>query len=90
MVIQKPQVFYSQVLDTAIVHWDDDFYLQVCTWKGQHFQRYVKNPFQIKLNSYRVILTRGRDCTIIYIPSKQILDETWSVLTNNIGIPILS
>lgn len=76
-------------LDTAIVHWDDDFYLQVGTWNGQHFQSYVKNPFQIKLNSYRVILTRGRDCTIIYIPPKQILDETWSVLTNYIGIPIL-
>lgn len=77
-------------LDTAIVHWDDDLYLQNGTWKGQYFQRDVKDPFQIKLNSYRVILTRGRDCTIIYIPPKQILDETWNILTNYIGIPVLS
>ncbi|MGG5795911.1 DNA/RNA helicase domain-containing protein [Bacillus nitratireducens] len=77
-------------LDTAIVHWDDDLYLQNGIWKGQHFQYDVKDPFQIKLNSYRVILTRGRDCTIIYIPPKQILDETWNVLTNYIGIPVLS
>ena len=64
-------------LDIAIVHWDDDLFLQNGTWKAQHFQREVKDPFQIKLNSYRVILTRGRDGTIIYIPPKPILDETW-------------
>jgi hypothetical protein len=76
-------------LDTAIIQWDDDLYLKHGQWKGQHFQRNVNDKFQIKLNSYRVILTRGRDGTIIYIPPKSILDETWDTLTNKIGIPIL-
>lgn len=77
-------------LDTVIVHWDDDLYIQDGQWRAQHFQRDVEDPFQIKLNSYRVILTRGRDGTIIYIPPKPILDETWVMFTKNLGIPILS
>jgi hypothetical protein len=41
------------------------------------------------MNAYRVILTRGRDGTIIYIPPKPILDETWRMLTDYIGISVL-
>lgn len=76
-------------LDLALVHWDDDLYLQNGKWKGQHFQRGVEDPFQIKLNAYRVILTRGRDGTIIYVPPKTILDETWDLLRNQLIIPEL-
>ncbi len=52
-------------LDLAIVHWEDDLYLNNGKWHAQRFQWGVENKFQIKLNSYRVILTRGRDGTII-------------------------
>lgn len=76
-------------LDLALVHWDDDLYLHNGKWEGQHFQWGVKDPFQIKLNAYRVILTRGRDGTIIYVPSKPILDETWYLLRNHLNIPEL-
>ncbi|MED4531433.1 DNA/RNA helicase domain-containing protein [Metabacillus fastidiosus] len=76
-------------LDLALVHWDDDLYLHNGKWKGQHFQQGVKDPFQIKLNAYRVILTRGRDGTIIYVPPKPILDETWYLLRNHLNIPEL-
>ncbi|MFT4407481.1 DNA/RNA helicase domain-containing protein [Bacillus cereus] len=76
-------------LDMTLVHWDDDLYLQNGTWKGQHYQWGVEDPFQIKLNAYRVILTRGRDGTIIYIPPKPILDETWNLLKNHLHIPEL-
>ncbi|MED0951967.1 DUF2075 domain-containing protein [Bacillus mobilis] len=76
-------------LDMTLVHWDDDLYLQNGTWKGQHYQWGVEDPFQIKLNAYRVILTRGRDGTIIYIPPKTILDETWNLLKNHLLIPEL-
>lgn len=76
-------------LDMALVHWDDDLYLQNGAWKGQHYQWGVEDPFQIKLNAYRVILTRGRDGTIIYIPPKPILDETWNLLKNQLKIPEL-
>lgn len=77
-------------LDMTLVHWDDDLYLQNGTWKGQHYQWGVEDPFQIKLNAYRVILTRGRDGTIIYIPPKPILDETWNLLKNHLYIPELT
>ncbi|PFN14420.1 hypothetical protein COE20_28760 [Bacillus cereus] len=76
-------------LDMTLVHWDDDLYLQNGTWKGQHYQWGVEDPFQIKLNAYRVILTRGRDGTIIYIPPKPILDETWNLFKNHLHIPEL-
>ncbi|PFO43018.1 DNA/RNA helicase domain-containing protein [Bacillus cereus] len=76
-------------LDMTLVHWDDDLYLQNGNWKGQHYQWGVEDPFQIKLNAYRVILTRGRDGTIIYIPPKPILDETWNLLKNYLHIPEL-
>ncbi|WP_414835601.1 DNA/RNA helicase domain-containing protein [Bacillus sp. Ba 3] len=76
-------------LDMTLVHWDDDLYLQNGTWKGQHYQWGVDDPFQIKLNAYRVILTRGRDGTIIYIPPKPILDETWNLFKNHLHIPEL-
>ncbi|MDA1909583.1 DUF2075 domain-containing protein [Bacillus cereus] len=66
-------------LDMTLVHCDDNLYLQNGTWKGQHYQWGVEDPFQIKLYAYRVILTRGRDGTIIYIPPKPILDETWNL-----------
>lgn len=76
-------------LDMTLVHWDDDLYLQNVAWKGQHYQWGVEDPFQIKLNAYRVILTRGRDGTIIYIPPKSILDETWDLFKNHLHIPEL-
>ncbi|MGE8056265.1 DNA/RNA helicase domain-containing protein [Bacillus mycoides] len=76
-------------LDMTLVHWDDDLYLQNGTWEGQHYQWGVEDPFQIKLNAYRVILTRGRDGTIIYIPPKLILDETWNLFKNHLHIPEL-
>ncbi|MED0998330.1 DUF2075 domain-containing protein [Bacillus mobilis] len=76
-------------LDMTLVHWDDDLYLQNGTWKGQHYQWGVEDPFQIKLNAYRVILTRGRDGTIIYIPPKPILDETWNLFKNHLHFPEL-
>lgn len=76
-------------LDMSLVHWDDDLFLQNKEWKGQHYQWGVEDPFQIKLNAYRVILTRGRDGTIIYIPKKAILDETWKLLKDDLEIPEL-
>ncbi|MGO4699433.1 DNA/RNA helicase domain-containing protein [Paenibacillus sp. 2TAB26] len=74
-------------LDMSIVHWDDDLYFKNNMWYAQHFQWGVKDQHQIKLNAYRVILTRGRDGTIIYIPPRTILDATFEMLTQTVGIP---
>lgn len=36
----------------------------------------AQNPDQMKINAYRVLLARGRDATIIYIPNKLTLKST--------------
>ena len=32
------------------------------------------------MNAYRVLLTRGRDGTILFLPKLTALDETWDYL----------
>jgi hypothetical protein len=46
-------------------------------------QARVKNPFQLRLNSYRVLLTRGRDGTVVFIPPLPELKETSEFLTKS-------
>jgi hypothetical protein len=54
-------------LDMPIVGWGHDLW-----WTGTHWDcstRYkVKNPRQLRLNAYRVLLTRGRDGFIAFVP----------------------
>ena len=40
--------------------------------RGSH----VRNPYQLRLNAYRVLLTRGRDATVVFVPPLPELDET--------------
>jgi DUF2075 family protein len=47
------------------------------------------NPKKIRLNSYRVLLTRGRDGMIIYIPDIPHLDATYG-LFKEIGLDELN
>jgi hypothetical protein len=42
----------------------------------------VRDPYQLRVNVYRVLLTRGRDCTIVYVPKLSALDETYEYLTS--------
>lgn len=55
-------------LDCAIVHWDEDLCWNGSNWDCFYTKKDAKNPEQMKLNAYRVLLTRGRDATIIYVP----------------------
>jgi hypothetical protein len=41
----------------------------------------VKDAFQLRLNSYRVLLTRGRDACVVFVPPLPELDETFEYLT---------
>lgn len=53
-------------LDMAIVYWGKDLRREDDTWKISHPKRGVEDAYQMKLNAYRVLLTRGRDGVIIY------------------------
>ena len=40
----------------------------------------VKDPLRLRKNAYRVLLTRGRDGTIVFVPPDERMDETWEFL----------
>jgi Uncharacterized conserved protein len=67
-------------LDMPILCWGEDL-----TWQNEGWVKYVKpakckDPHQLRLNSYRVLLTRGRDGFVIYMPEDGKLDETYKVM----------
>jgi hypothetical protein len=67
-------------LDTPLVCWGGDF-----TWDGERWrtgtrQPGVRNPLRLRANSYRVLLTRGRDGLVVFVPPDAALDGTHAAL----------
>jgi hypothetical protein len=65
-------------LDLPIVCWGEDY-----AWSGDHWvlrlpRRQVprRDPEQLLQNAYRVLLTRGRDGIVIWVPPDRDLDAT--------------
>lgn len=52
-------------LDMAIVYWGEDLQWVNGEWKISHLKYGAEDPYQMKINAYRVLLTRGRDGVII-------------------------
>ena len=67
-------------LDMPIVCWGEDLLWNNNSWRKFYGRSKCKDPHQIRLNSYRVLLTRGRDGFIVYIPDDGVLDETFEML----------
>jgi hypothetical protein len=42
----------------------------------------VKSAFELRKNAYRVLLTRGRDGSVIFLPEDETLDETYKYLVD--------
>jgi DUF2075 family protein len=68
-------------LDGVLLAWGTDLRRDGDRWSNDLAKRHahgsnVRDPFQLRLNAYRVLLTRGRDCCIIYVPPMTELDET--------------
>ena len=40
----------------------------------------VKDAFQLRINAYRVLLTRGRDACVVFVPPLLEMDETYGYL----------
>ena len=74
-------------LDMPIVAWDTDFTYNT-KWNDNYPNSKAKNSFELRKNSYRVLLTRGRDGMIIYVPNDKKLNTTFELLINN-GCKIL-
>ncbi|MDP4085070.1 MAG: DUF2075 domain-containing protein [Bacillota bacterium] len=52
-------------LDMAIIYWGEDMQWSDSGWKFKHLKDDTEDPYQMKLNAYRVLLTRGRDGVVI-------------------------
>ena len=67
-------------LDTPLVCWGGDL-----TWDGQSWvtntrQARVRDALRLRRNSYRVLLTRGRDGLIVFAPPGSVMDPTAGAL----------
>ena len=74
-------------LDMPIVAWDIDF-VYSGKWNDNFPNYKAKNSLELRKNSYRVLLTRGRDGMIIFVPDDIKLNTTFDFLKNN-GCKIL-
>ena len=65
-------------LDMPIVAWGNDLFWSGESWTVKSYgSRYeLRDPEQLRKNAYRVLLTRGRDGLVIYIPDTPVLDAT--------------
>ncbi|HEU4990717.1 MAG TPA: DNA/RNA helicase domain-containing protein [Gemmatimonadaceae bacterium] len=72
-------------LDGALLAWGTDLVWTDGGWSNARARGYkrgakVKDPFQLRLNAYRVLLTRGRDGTVVFVPPLPELDGTYERL----------
>ncbi len=72
-------------LDAALLAWGTDLVRTNSQWSNAMARGYqkkgrVKDPFQLRINAYRVLLTRGRDVTTVFVPPVGVLDETYRFL----------
>ncbi|MHB8996165.1 MAG: DUF2075 domain-containing protein [Armatimonadota bacterium] len=68
-------------LDFPIVGWGSDL-----TWAGSAWisppqpRSKARDPHQLRVNSYRVLLTRGRDGMIVFVPPETSMNGTYEAL----------
>jgi DUF2075 family protein len=75
-------------LDASLLAWGTDLIRVDGAWsnakaRGYKPNAHVRDPFQLRINAYRVLLTRGRDGTVVFIPAMQELDETHQYLVES-------
>ncbi len=75
-------------LDAVLLAWGNDLIRKNGRWSNAFARGYqsaarVRDPYQLRLNSYRVLLTRGRDATVVFVPPTKVLDETFDYLVQN-------
>jgi hypothetical protein len=80
-------------LDGVLLAWGTDLLRVDERWSNARAKwhargSHVQDPFQLRLNAYRVLLTRGRDCTVIFVPPLAELDDTAAWL-QGFGVKVL-
>jgi DUF2075 family protein len=69
-------------LDMAIVAWGNDYLWNGSSWQIRKMRTRIpqQNPHQLRMNSYRVLLTRSREGLVIFIPPLPEFDQTENAL----------
>lgn len=69
-------------LDMAVVAWGNDFFWNGNSWEMRKVRTRTpqKDPHQLRLNSYRVLLTRSREGLVVFVPPVEELDQTENAL----------
>ena len=72
-------------LDASLLAWGSDLIREDGIWTNRLARGYqrpadVRDPFRLRRNAYRVLLTRGRDATVVFVPPMRLLDETYAYL----------
>jgi DUF2075 family protein len=66
-------------LDCALLAWGSDLLWAGDDWSiefaGKN-RRPLKDPLTVRKNVYRVLLTRGRDGTVVFVPPDSRMDAT--------------
>jgi hypothetical protein len=82
-------------LDGALLAWGSDFLMKGGSWNIDGARTYrgsiakVRDAAQLRANAYRVLLTRARDCTVVFVPPLPIMDDTYEFL-RSIGFQVLT
>jgi hypothetical protein len=72
-------------LDAVLLAWGADYVMTSGGWSNDNASGYlrkklVRDAFQLRLNAYRVLLTRARDAVVVFVPRVSDLDETFAYL----------
>ena len=81
----SPYEFSSQglELDCGLVAWGSDLLWTDQGWSisnSRGTRGRVKDPLALRKNVYRVLLTRGRDGTVVFVPNDTRFDQTFERL----------
>ncbi len=75
-------------LDAVLLAWGTDLLIAEDGWSIELAKRFknprrIKSPMQLRLNTYRVLLTRGRDGTTVFVPATSALESTANYLVRS-------
>lgn len=76
-------------LDLPVVCWGTDLWWENGAWRSAPQRRSkAREPHRLRLNSYRVLLTRGRDGLLIFVPPERRLEPTAAALLQAGATPL--
>jgi hypothetical protein len=75
-------------LDAVLLAWGSDLQLRDGRWSNDRARAYkkgahIRDAHQLRINAYRVLLTRGRDGTVVFVPPLPEMDATFSYLRSS-------